>query len=279
MRWVWRYEDYSERADFGPITRKVLPILLSVLKRWDLRASRQPDYFIANSRVVAERIKKVYGRGSVVIPPPIDVNRFQLSHKRPAEDDYYLVLSRLVPYKRIDLAVEACTRLNRQLLIVGDGPDRRRLEKLAGPTVRFLGRQNDESVARHAANCRALLFPGEEDFGMTPLEVNAAGRPVIAFRSGGALETVIEGKTGLFFDQPTSDSLIQAIEDFELRSWNPSELRAHACTFDRSIFRNRLLEFLHEVAPGVQLERKPVWDRFALLDSTAATLPGLHPAT
>ncbi|MDQ6651923.1 MAG: glycosyltransferase [Acidobacteriota bacterium] len=279
MRWVWRYEDYSARAGFGPITRKLLPILLSLLKRWDRRASRQPDYFIANSQVVAERIKKVYGRGSVVIPPPIDVNRFQPSEKRTSQDDYYLVLSRLVPYKRIDLAVEACTRLNRRLLIVGDGPDRVRLEKLAGPTVRFLGRQSDEAVAQHAAGCRALLFPGEEDFGMTPLEVNAAGRPVIAFRAGGALETVVEGTTGLFFDQPTTASLIQAIEDFELRSWNPSQLRAHACGFDRSVFRKRLLEFLREVAPDVQLERNSVWDGFALPDSTDATLPALRPAT
>jgi glycosyltransferase involved in cell wall biosynthesis len=281
MRWVWRYEDYSARSQFGVIARKLLPILLAILKRWDLRASRQPDYFVANSQVVAERIKKIYGRDSVVIPPPIDVNRFQpVSGNGTAPEDYYLVLSRLVPYKRIDLAIEACTQLNRQLLIVGDGPDRVRLEKLAGPTVRFLGRQSDEAVARYAARCRALLFPGEEDFGMTPLEVNAAGRPVIAFRAGGALETVIEGVTGLFFDQPTAPSLIQAIEAFELRSWDSSELRLHACRFDRSIFQKRLLEFLREVAPGVELERNPVWEGFIPLDSAAATTPpDLYPAT
>lgn len=274
MRWVWRYEDYSARANFGGFTRRLLPILLSVLKRWDLRASRQPDYFIANSQVVAERIKKVYGRDSIVIPPPIDVNRFQ-----PADvvDDYYLVLSRLVAYKRIDLAIEACTRLNRRLLIVGDGPDRARLEKLAGPSVRFLGRQTDGAVARYAARCRALLFPGEEDFGMTPLEVNAAGRPVIAFRAGGALETVVEGVTGLFFDQPTAISLSQAIEDFEHHSWDSAKLRAHAHAFDRTIFRSRLLEFLRKVAPEVQLEGSPVWDGFAALERDVASLAGLRP--
>jgi glycosyltransferase involved in cell wall biosynthesis len=276
MRWVWRYDDYSERAGFGRLTRKLLPILLAGLKRWDLRASRRPDYFIANSHFVAARIKKLYGRDSVVIPPPIDVRRFQPD---ATQEDYYLVLSRLVPYKRIDLAIEACTRLNHRLLIVGDGPDRARLEKLAGPSISFLGRQPDEAVARYAARCRALLFPGEEDFGMTPLEVNAAGRPVIAFRAGGALETVVEGVTGLFFNQPTTVSLARAIEDFEFYSWDSAVLRAHACKFDRAIFRDRLLEFLHQVAPGVELVERRVWDSFAPLDSGVASLSALRPAT
>lgn len=246
MRWVWRYEDYSERAGFGGLSRRLLPLLLSVLKRWDLRAARRPDFFIANSETVAKRIKTFYGRDSIVIPPPIDVSRFQPD---PLQEDYYLVLSRLVPYKRIDLAVEACTKLNRKLLVIGDGPDRARLEKIAGPSIRFLGRQTDEAVARHAARCRALLFPGEEDFGMTPLEVNAAGRPVIAFRAGGALETVIEGRTGVFFDRPEAASLTQAIKDFESYSWNADELRAHAAKFDRTVFARRLTEYLQTVAP------------------------------
>ncbi|HKP47269.1 MAG TPA: glycosyltransferase, partial [Pyrinomonadaceae bacterium] len=192
MRWVWRYEDYSQRAGFGGVVRKLLPLLLLALKAWDRRAARRPDYYIANSQNVAERIKKFYGRDAVVIPPPIEVDRFRACAET---EDYFLVLSRLVPYKRIDLAIEACTKLNRKLIVVGDGPDRARLEKLAGPSVTFLGRQPDEAVVRLASRCRALLFPGEEDFGMTPLEVNAAGRPVIAFRAGGALETVIEGRT------------------------------------------------------------------------------------
>lgn len=255
MRWVWRYEDYSARADFGRVARLFLPFLLAVLKRWDLRASRQPDYFIANSQVVAERIKKFYGRDSIVIPPPIDVSRFQtVRAEEPICEDYYLILSRLVPYKRIDLAIEACTRLNRNLVVIGDGPDRARLERLAGPQVRFLGRQSDEEVARYAARCQALIFPGEEDFGMTPLEVNAAGRPVIAFRGGGALETVVEGVTGLFFNESTSASLAQAIQEFELYTWDSELLRAHASRFDRAVFAARLLEFLHTVAPDVQFD-------------------------
>ena len=272
MRWVWRYEDYSERAGFGRLLRRLLPLLLFVLKRWDLRAARRPDYFIANSETVAKRIKTFYGRDSIVIPPPIDVSRFQPD---TVQEDYYLVLSRLVPYKRIDLAVEACSKLNRKLLVIGDGPDRARLEKIAGPSIRFLGRQSDEAVARHAARCRALLFPGEEDFGMTPLEVNAAGRPVIAFRAGGALETVVEGRTGLFFDEPEPESLMQAIKNFESCKWNAQEIRAHATKFDRTVFADRLIEYLQTVAPDV-LQAKP--EREQANRSSRALSASLRPA-
>jgi glycosyltransferase involved in cell wall biosynthesis len=165
------------------------------------------------------------------------------------QDDYYLVLSRLVPYKRIDLAIEACQRLGRRLVVIGDGPDRARLEKLAGPKTEFLGRQPDSVVNHYASRCRALLFTGEEDFGMVPLEVNAAGRPVIAFRGGGAIETVVDGLTGVFFKKPTGASLITAIEEFESRSWNQQVLRRHAERFDRSVFAFRVLQFLSSVAP------------------------------
>ena len=247
MRWVWRYEDYAAREGFGRAARAVLPLLLSELKRWDLRASRQPDYYIANSRVVARRIKKIYGRDATVIPPPIDTDRFAPSEN---VDDYYLVLSRLMPYKRIDLAIAACNRLQRPLVIIGDGPDRSRLEKLAGPLTRFMGRQPDSVVSRRASRCRALLFPGEEDFGMSPLEVNAAGRPVIAYNAGGAIETVVEGVTGLFFNEPTSASLVSAIEEFETCSWNQQTIRRHAEKFDRTVFSFRMLQFLSSVAPS-----------------------------
>jgi glycosyltransferase involved in cell wall biosynthesis len=217
------------------------------LKKWDLRAAQQPNYYIANSQVVADRIKKVYGRDAIVIPPPIDVDRFE-----PAEsvEDYYLILSRLVPYKRIDIAIEACKKLNRRLVIIGDGPDRKRLEELAGPQTEFLGRQSDTQVNLYASRCQALLFPGEEDFGMVPLEVNAAGRPVIAYRAGGAVETVIEGVTGVFFDEPKSDALVEAIEEFESLNWNTTTLRRHAEKFDRKVFSYRVLQFLGSVAPS-----------------------------
>jgi glycosyltransferase involved in cell wall biosynthesis len=247
MRWVWRYDDYAAREGFGKMQRAVLPALLGLLRQWDRRAAQQPDFYVANSQVVADRIREIYQRDAVVIPPPIDFHRFAPSAE---QEDYFLVLSRLVPYKRIDLAVEACTRMQLPLLIIGDGPDRARLEAMAGPTVRFLGRQPDHVVEHCLSRCRALLFPGEEDFGLTPLETNAAGRPVIAYRAGGATETVIEHQTGLFFDEATSDSLMAALEEFEARAWHQPTLRAHAARFDRAVFAERFLSFVENVAPA-----------------------------
>ena len=247
MRWVWRYDDYVAREKFGRFARTMLPMMLWPLKKWDLRASQQPNYYIAKSRLVAERIKKIYKREAHVIPPPIEVNRFHMSNEI---EDYYLVLSRLMPYKRIDLAIEACKRMNRKLVVIGDGPDRARLEKMADDRVEFLGRQPDKIVNYYAARCRALLFPGEEDFGMAPLEVNAAGRPVIAFRGGGAVETVEEEVTGVFFDQADCISLAEAIEKFETMRFDQYTMRRHAEKFDRTVFAFRVLQFLSSVAPA-----------------------------
>src|SRR5262249_13774666 len=154
-----------------------LPMLIHGLKLWDEEAARQPDHFVANSRAVADRIRQAYGRSAAVIHPPINVDRF---HPTTSRGDYYLVLSRLVSYKRIDLAVRACSERVKKLIIVGEGPDRASLQAMAGPTVHFLGRACDEDVEYLVSGCRALLFPGEEDFGMAPLEVAAAGRPTIA---------------------------------------------------------------------------------------------------
>ena len=246
MRWLWRHDDYVSPERLGRGARSLLPLCLWGLRKWDLRAAQQPNYYIANSRLVAERIRKTYGREAFVIPPPIDVNRFQMSNDI---EDYYLILSRLAPYQRIDIAIEACQRMNRRLLIIGDGPDRARLEKMADDRIEFLGRQPDAIVNYYAARCQALLVPGEEDFGMAPLEANAAGRPVIAYRGGGAVETVEEGKTGLFFDQPDSRALCAAIEQFEGMAWSRFLLRRHAEKFDRNVFAFRVLQFLGSVAP------------------------------
>lgn len=275
MRWIWRYDDYVARERMGQFSRALLPLMLWPLRQWDLRASRQPNYYIANSRLVAQRIKKIYGREAHVIPPPIDVNRFHMSNEI---EDYYLVLSRLMPYKRIDLAIEACKRMNRRLIVIGDGPDRERLEKLADDRIEFLGRQPDKIVNYYAARCRALLFPGEEDFGMAPLEANAAGRPVIAFRSGGAVETVEEEVTGVFFDHARSESLAEAIEKFESLQFDQYTLRRHAEKFDRTVFSFRVLQFLGSVAPSSCAEElltgarllsqnisRRVWPRLALV--------------
>src|SRR5438309_8907143 len=165
------------------------------------------DHFIANSPVVAERIRKYYRRDAVVIPPPVDASRFSFDPTAQPED-YFLIVSRLIPYKRIDLAIEACNKLQLPLIIIGGGRDLERLKKMAGPTIRFLGRLSDEEVLYYYAHCRALLFPGEEDFGITPLEAQASGRPVIAYGAGGVLASVVDGITGAFFHEPTVESLV-----------------------------------------------------------------------
>ena len=195
------------------------------------------------------RLKSAFGIDAAVIEPPIETSRFRISR---SIDDYYLILSRLVAYKRIDLAVEACTRTGRRLIVIGDGPDRERLMTMAGPTVTFLGRQPDSAVNRYASRCRALIFPGEEDFGMAPLEINAAGRPVVAYGAGGATETVIEQVNGLLFREQQTEALIEALDRCENRSWDPSAIRKIALRYDVHLFQERFLDFLGEVSPSMR---------------------------
>ena len=249
MRWVWGFDDYSQRESFSTAYRVVLRGMISGLRDWDISASRQPDYFIANSRAVAARIWRVYGRHAQVIHPPIDLDRFAISDE---QEDYYLVLSRLVSYKRIDLAIAACNLIRRKLIVIGDGPDRARLTALAGPTVTLLGRLPDLEVQYHAARCRALVFPGEEDFGMAPLEIAAAGRPTIAYRAGGAVETIVEDVTGVFFDKQTPEELAAAITRFETMDWPEQLLRSHARGFSVEVFHARMRAFLSKIGARVR---------------------------
>jgi glycosyltransferase involved in cell wall biosynthesis len=251
MRWAWSFESYSAREQMGAAKRFLLPHLVRGLREWDVSASRQPDHFIANSQTVAARIDRAYGRLAEVIHPPINLERFRPS---PERGDYYIVLARLISYKRIDLAVRACTMLGRRLLVIGDGPDRERLMANAGPTVSFLGLLSDADVEYHAARCRALIFPGEEDFGMAPLEIAAAGRPTIAYRAGGAVETIIDGVTGIFFDRQEPEDLAAAIERFERIEWNTAALRRQAESFGTHVFHDRLRAFLAKVGAPVSGE-------------------------
>jgi glycosyltransferase involved in cell wall biosynthesis len=248
MRWAWSFDNYSAREGMGAAKRLLLPHLVRGLRQWDVGASRQPDHFIANSETVAARILRAYGRIAEVIHPPIDVERFRPT---PEQGDYYIVLARLVSYKRIDLAVQACNLLGRRLLVIGDGPDRTRLMTNAGPTISFLGLLPDAAVEHYAARCRALIFPGEEDFGMAPLEIAAAGRPTIAYRAGGAVETIIDGVTGIFFDRQESKDLVEAIARFERIEWNPYVLRRHAESFGTNVFQARFRMFLAKVGAPI----------------------------
>ena len=252
MRWVWSFDNYSSRESFGGGVRAVLPAVIRSLRRWDEGAAQQPDHFVANSQAVADRIRRVYDRYAEVIVPPIDIDRFTLSTE---QEDYYVVLARLVPYKRLDLAVEAFTRMGKKLVIIGTGPALEKLKEDAGPTIHFTGRASDREVETLVSRSRALIFPGEEDFGMAPVEVAAAGRPTIAFRAGGAIETVVEGVTGLFFDHQTTEDLIDAVMRFEKQEWSPHAIRKHAEGFDRKVFRARFARFLRQIGA-------PIEDRF-----------------
>jgi glycosyltransferase involved in cell wall biosynthesis len=250
MRWVWRTEDYLARELGSGLKAALLKLPLKWLARWEQRAARQPDVWVANSEVVARRIQFAFGIKAAVVPPPIDTRRFAplAGQEDTPPEDFYLVLSRLVPYKRFDLAVEACVHLGRTLVVIGGGPDRARLEALAAghANIRFLGRASDEVVADHARRTRALLFPGEEDFGMTPLEVNAAGRPVVAYRAGGATETVFDGLNGVFFDEPTAESMASAILRLEAIEWDAAAIRRHVAGYDAAIFRRRMQDVIAE---------------------------------
>ena len=249
MRYVWDLEaDYAR--DAGWLTRLALPPVAAALRRWDRRTDGV-DEFAAISRHIAERIDRVYGRPSTVIHPPVDVERFRVAD---TIEDYYLVVSALVPYKRVDLAVAAAGRLDRRLLVVGAGPEEARLRGLAGPGVRFLGWRPDAEVAELYARCRALLFPSVEDYGIVPLEAAAAGRPTIALARGGALETMVgldaapEPPTAVFFAEPTVEALAAAMRTFEAAAsrFDPRALRARAARFDRPRFLRRVREYVDE---------------------------------
>lgn len=252
MRWCWNYREYVERERLGALARSVLPFLITGLRIWDQVSAMRVDHFIANSPIVAERIRKYYHRDAVIIPPPVEISRFAFDASTQTED-YFLIISRLVPYKRIDLAIEACNRLQLPLVIIGAGRDIERLKELSGPSIRFLGQLSDEEVLHHYAHCRAFLFPGEEDFGITPLEAQAAGRPVIAYGSGGALASVVDGITGAFFYEQTVDSLARVLASFNERGYDPQTIRNHALEFDLPRFHRRILQFIETKMS----ERKP----------------------
>lgn len=255
-RFFWNPDEYLENEIANPALRGFVRLLMPLFRWSDLRQSRKVDLFIANSQNIRRRIRECYGRNSIVVYPPVDVERFQLSER---SEDFYLIVSRLVAYKRIDLAVEAFSRLGKRLVIIGDGPDRARLEALAGPSVAFLGRASDEVVSEKMATCRAYIFPGSEDFGITPVEAQACGKPVIAYRDGGALETVVDGKTGVFFDHPHADSLADAVREFEMKSWDPRRIRFNAERFSTARFleeTRHLIEQVGEIAPATLLEER-----------------------
>jgi glycosyltransferase involved in cell wall biosynthesis len=252
MRYIWdMYFEYFEGARLG-FRKFFIPALTNYLRIWDVTSSERVDSFIAISNHVQRRIKKYYGRESAVIYPPVDCNFFQPPKEADREGDYFLMVTAMAPYKRIDIAIEAFNRLGRRLLIIGDGPGMRSLKKVAKTNIEFLGWLSDEKVKGYYQGCRAFIFPGEEDFGMTPVEAQACGKPVIAYGRGGVLESVVpfprEKVTGVFFHEPTAESLLQAIDLFEKNRdrFNPQEIRKNALPFDQKDFREKIRSFMEE---------------------------------
>jgi len=252
-RYLWDlHETYLQQTSgLGWLGRKVFAATLPRLREFDLQGARRVTAFIANSSFVQERIRACYGRESEVIHPPVNLKDFPV-WVNPRED-FYLIVSQLVPYKRVDLAVKACNRLGRKLVIIGEGSERRQLQALAGPTISFLGAQPGPVLRDHYRRCRAFIFPGIEDFGITPLEAQASGAPVIAFRAGGALETVVEGETGLFFDRQDDESLAEAIERFEQDAdrFDPVRCRKQAERFGVERFRAEIKAYLERTWPAL----------------------------
>jgi glycosyltransferase involved in cell wall biosynthesis len=242
-RFLWNYHSYVQHERVNPLAGTLLSPILRNLRLWDKAAADRVEHFVAISETVRQRVLKFYRRDAVVIHPPVDVQRFRVREDR---EDYFLIVSRLIPYKRIDLAVEAFNMSGLPLKIVGDGRDRSRLQAMAKPNIQFLGRVPGDQVEEYLSRCRAFVFPGEEDFGIAPLEAQAAGRPVIAYAAGGALETVVEGTTGVFFREQTAESLADTISKFDDVIFNSATIRKHAQRFDKETFQNRLRAFVDE---------------------------------
>lgn len=251
MRYIWEmYPEY--RRGMNPIVGSVFALTAHYMRLWDYATAGRVDYFVANSKFVASRIRKCYGRESSVIYPPVETTAGDASMP---SGDYYLAIGRLVDYKRFDLAIRACTELGRKLKVIGDGPEYKNLRRIAGPTIEFLGRTSDDELRKNLASSRALLFPGEEDFGIVPVEAQSFGRPVIAYASGGVLETVrgllpdgtaVENPTGVFFTEQSSSKHAEAILRFESQQdcFSPAAIRQHSLQFDTVVFKKRVEAFI-----------------------------------
>ncbi|MDR1856816.1 MAG: glycosyltransferase [Desulfovibrio sp.] len=252
MRYLWDfYQQYLQEC--GPVTRLLFRMLATPLRVWDACSAQRVDFFVANSFHVARRIMRDFRRNSTVIHPPVDVDRFAPSDGAARQpEDFYLCVGQLIPYKRVDQAISACALLGRRLVVIGRGKEEMRLRKLAGPNVTFLGRTDEATLVWHLLHCRALLFPGEEDFGIVPVEAMAAGCPVIAYGRGGALETVVQGKTGELYADGDVAGLSNAILKFEggCNAYDEEAIRLHARQFSKERFKERFRRFVDDCLEG-----------------------------
>lgn len=247
MRFAWSFDHYIQHETKNPLLAGITKLAVPFLKAWDVWTSRGVDAFVVNSSAVQRRVQHYYKRDAVIIPPPVDTTMSSVapvSGPDLVQNGYYLVVSRLIGYKGIDLVIRACNQLGRALIIIGRGPDQPRLEAMAGHTITFLGWQEDATVRNYMQNCVALVVPGEEDFGITPVEANAQGKPVVALRRGGSLDTVKEGVNGVFFREPTVASICEALHRCEETTWDPVVIRNVSHNFDTKRFKHRFATFV-----------------------------------
>lgn len=245
-----RYDEYLKNPGFGffdPLARIGLKLLVGPMRRWDYKAAQRPDYLIANSSYTKDQIKKYYARDSVVIHPPVDIERFK-NHSEPPEKRHgFITAGRQTPYKKIDLVIEAATMLKVPLVVIGRGPEHRWLKKLAGRNVTFLTKVSDEDLPKHFGQAKAFIFPGIDDFGIIAVEAMAAGTPIVAYKAGGALDYV-NNDTGMFFNEPTPENLVKAIQNLSKRSFNHSTIVSHASKFSAASFQKDIGKFIKRVA-------------------------------
>jgi len=242
MRYAWDdCQKYTQDFGFPSFIKRLVPFFMSPIRLWDKASADRIDRFLTNSQFVAKRIKKYYGHDSLVIHPPVNVDRFFLAEEK---EDYFLIVGRLIAYKRHDIAIEAFNRLKLPLKIIGRGPEMERLKRMAGPTIEFLGRVPEEDLPKYYAKCRGFVFPQEEDFGIVAIEAMASGRPLIAYRAGDIVEHLEEGKMGVFFDEQTPEAIVSAVGRFRDEDYDPAYIREKSLPFDKERFKATIKDYV-----------------------------------
>lgn len=245
MRYAWDdCQKYTREFSFPSVVKKIVPFLVNYLRVWDRVSVDRVDKLIANSNFVSKRIQKYYRKDSVVINPPVSIDKFYVEKDENKRGDYFLIVGRLLAYKRVDIAIQAFNKLGLPLKIIGRGPEMKRLKKIAGPNIEFLGRVEDEDLPRYYAECQAFIFPQEEDFGIVAIEAMASGRPLIAYKGGDIVENMEDGKTGVFFDRQTPDEIIGAVKRFRSHKYDQEYIRSIAEKFDRDNFKKKIKYFV-----------------------------------
>jgi len=245
LRYAWDdSHKYIKEFTMLPLAKFFIPFFMNYIRLWDREAAMRVDRFICTSKFVSKRIEKYYKKKANVIYPPVNIGKFSIPNE-PSEN-YFLMVGRLLAYKRFDIAIEAFNKLKIPLKIIGEGPERKKLEKRSNENIQFLGEVSDKDLEKHYQKAQALIFPQEEDFGIVVLEAMACGKPVIAYRGGGALESIKEKETGIFFDKQTPEDLIRAVKDFSLKKFNSEKIRDHVLKFDKEIFKKKIKEFVEK---------------------------------